>query len=125
MAVQRAIVTVLTELESATNRRTIIEVDTQRVTIRRLVELLHSENAIKIVRVQRNRHFIKINKSIVKISATPEFKNISNEDLVFELRSLVPTVTGTVILTTPEGLITHRQALDREIGGRVVGFFFK
>lgn len=124
MAIQNAIVNLLNELESAVGYQTIVIINAERPTIKKLIKLLHDEKAIEILSSRNNKQYVKGNSDIIKISSTPEFKNVNNEHLVFELAKLIPTVNGTVILTTTDGLITHRQALERDIGGRIIGYFF-
>lgn len=55
MAIQNAIVNLLNELESVVGYQTIVIINAERPTIKKLIKLLHDEKAIEILSSRNNK----------------------------------------------------------------------
>ena len=54
----------------------------------------------------------------------PNFAVKKDEYEKFEKRYLISRNVGTIIVSTPQGLMTHVQAKEKEIGGKLISYFY-
>ncbi|XP_050218496.1 40S ribosomal protein S15a-2-like [Mercurialis annua] len=47
----------------------------------------------------------------------------ANEIEEYRLRTLPTRQFGYVVITTPDGVLDHEQAIERNVGGQVLGYF--
>lgn len=79
-------------------------------------------------------HWVDENKRIIKVeikyfnknSSLHEIKKISkpSQRIYFNLSQIKKKCLGrrTYLISTSQGLLTHREALDKKIGGELIGF---
>lgn len=123
MATREAIVDTLQLLSSAVNTKKVVKINVFKLTVKKLIKVLITEEAISVLKKDKHKLFVTISKTVTIFGCTPQFENYTKEEIVFKAAELLTTINGTLILTTPAGLMTHRQAIERDLGGRVIGFF--
>lgn len=123
MATKKAIVNILNLLSKSVNSEKVVKIDVTKPTVKKLIKLLITEEVLTVLQKTEHKLFVTVNKCVTIIGCTPKFENYSKEQIVFEAAKLLKTINGTLIVTTTAGLMTHRQAIEMDIGGRVIGFF--
>lgn len=82
-----------------------------------MIKALEEKDYIKIQTISKREYTVQ-NKALTNIAVvnneTVKVKNIHKY-----ARKVVPRITGTVILSTPKGIMAHDEAFDKKIGGRV------
>lgn len=111
---------ILRELNSAkiTNNAVVVN---KRRSAEQLVNLLKEEQLLKIIKVTADTIVVKPSSEAVKFSAVTQVFSVSRNELLQLATALLPSITGHIILTTRVGVLLHHQALERRIGGQVIG----
>lgn len=86
------------------------------------IHLLQKQEFLKFRRINASECVI-LKSNINAIQYVDRLNLKATEVLEFALR-ILPTITGIVVLSTHQGLITHIQANDKRIGGRVIAIIY-
>ncbi len=54
----------------------------------------------------------------------PNFTVKKNEFEKYEKRYLISRNIGVIIISTPKGVVTHKEAKEMEIGGKLIAYFY-
>lgn len=83
-----------------------------------LIDTLVNAKYITVKKL-RNKTYTLQSESIVRIKIGDN-RALKCKKIVEYTLKVLPTVTGTVILSTPRGVITHEEAIQRKTGGKVL-----
>ena len=98
-------------------------------TIKEVFKLLKDEgyigNFTEITDTKGNLLRIKLMGSINKCGGIkPHFSFKKGQIEKFEKRYLPAQGFGIIIVTTPKGIMTHEQAVEKEVGGKVLAYCY-
>lgn len=83
------------------------------------------EDYSKIKEKNKSAIIVKLNGNITDVKAIkPRFAVNTLEFEKFEKRFLPAKNTGVLVLSTPQGLMTHIEAKKRNIGGRLIAYVY-
>ena len=105
----------------------------ESVTIKRISNLL-----IEILKIMKQKEAIKkykINSNDGEIEVTlgnfieckaikPRFSADTDQIEKYRRRYLPARNVGTIIISTNQGLMTHGEAMEKEIGGSLIAYFY-
>lgn len=117
----------MTELETIISslRRDLLEKRTTKITIqtsagKQFIKVLLNEQKIK-VKVDTNTY--TITPVMCEINSANRQPIRARDILCFAAEQL-PSVTGSLILTTRLGIMTHLQAAEKNVGGRIIAYVY-
>ena len=91
----------------------------------KVLEIIQQNGYLKSFQEEGGELIIELNHKINKISSIkPRFPCPLNEIEVYEQRFLPASNFGLIILTTPEGLLTHQEAKEKNIGGALIAYCY-
>ena len=75
--------------------------------------------------INKYGYVLEINKSVTKIQIISPRYNVKYKDLlIYEKRYLLRSDFGDIILSTSEGILTHREAMKKKIGGVLILYVY-
>lgn len=97
--------------------------------IRQVIEIFKKEGYIKDFEYKENKRggvlVIQLQGKINKTGAIkPRFSSKKDELEKFEKRYLPAKDFGFLIISTPKGLLTHIEAKDKGIGGKLIAYIY-
>ena len=94
-------------------------------TVETIIKILNELGYIAGFKKNKNSFIVMLNGSINKCGAIlPNYSIKADEYEAFEKRYLPAKDFGVLILTTPEGVMTHLQAKEKGIGGRLIAYCY-
>lgn len=76
------------------------------------VKLVAAEGRIKVINISINE--VELVERVV----------VKARDILQLAANVLPTIAGTIIISTHKGLLTHRQAEESNVGGRVIAIVY-
>ncbi|MGC8571861.1 MAG: 30S ribosomal protein S8 [Candidatus Micrarchaeia archaeon] len=97
--------------------------------IKSILEVMKKEHYIEDYEEFTDNKFKKIRiKLLNKINnigvVKPRFALSANEIIKYEMQYIPSKDFGILILTTPQGLMTNKEAKEKNIGGRLVAYVY-
>lgn len=119
----------MTELETIVSslRRDLLEKRTTKITLRtnagkQFIKVLLNEQKIK-VKVDTKTNTYTVTPMMCDINSANR-QPIRARDVLCLAAEQLPSVTGSLILTTRLGIITHLQAAEENVGGRIIAYVY-
>lgn len=96
-----------------------------RETLKILIDEGYIEDAMYIDNNKGGIYRVKLNGNIHEIKAIkPHFPLKNDEIEKWEMRYLPSHAVGYLILTTPEGVMTHTMAKKKGVGGKLIAYVY-
>lgn len=124
MATRNALIVTLQNLRKSIKQKNVVTIITNSKTVKKLLKLLEEEHVVKIQKAEKNKTYVQITADVTTIEVVNSFTNVKKEQVERWAVKLLPTINGSLILSTSAGLMTHREAMERQTGGRIIGFVF-
>lgn len=124
MATRNALIVTLQNLRKSIKQKNVVTIITNSKTVKKLLTLLEEEHVVKIKKAEKNKTYVQITADVTTIEVVNNFTNVKKEQVERWAAKLLPTINGSLILSTSAGLMTHREAMERQTGGRIIGFVF-
>ncbi len=94
-------------------------------TIVKVLEILKKQGYIKNFRKTDSNVVVELKGSINKCGAiSPNFSVKADGFEIYEKRYLPAKDFGVLIITTPQGMMTHYEAKEKNIGGRLIAYCY-
>mgnify|MGYP000462778666 CR=1 FL=1 len=91
-----------------------------------ILKIMKQENAIKKYKIDGKNKSVEVTiEELSECNAIkPRFSVNKNQIEKYRRRYLPSRNLGTIIISTNKGLITHREALEKGIGGSLIAYFY-
>lgn len=91
-----------------------------------VLKIMKHKKAIKRYKMNLNQKYIEveIGDLLECKSIKPRFTVKKDQIEKYRRRYLPARNVGTLIISTPKGLVTHKEALEEEIGGVLIAYFY-
>lgn len=86
---------------------------------RNLIKILLDEELVE----EKTGNKVLLKKTVNEVKLIKPKEVISSE-IIKEVREILPTITGHVLLLTPTGISTHQKALENEQGGKILALIY-
>ncbi len=118
-----------TVLNSEKAGKTVAVIKPVSTIIKRVLEIMNSNGYVgEMTEVKDSKgNIIKLNLlgNINKCGVIkPNFAVKKDEYEKYEKRYLISRNIGIIIVTTPQGMMTHKEAKDKGIGGKLIAYFY-
>lgn len=96
-----------------------IKVEANLSAVEQIIDILKNKNYVKVKNISGNEYTLKVNKnSNIEMDCTNASVRARK---IHELAAKrLPSVTGTLIISTPKGMMAHVEAYEQKQGGRVM-----
>lgn len=111
---------ILIRLERANQIRVSVKIRNSSAA-RKLIKLLEEEQLVSINKKSTNVILAQPTKEAVTFIPVAEVLHASRNDLLQLATTMLPTITGRLLLTTSRGIMTHHDAIRHGIGGQIFG----
>lgn len=118
MAATQEIKTVVRILRGGIKTGLIVKLKVTIGAVEQFVKTLEEKDYIKIQNINKRDYTVQI-KSLTNISVVKN-ETVKAKNIHKYTRKVLPSITGTVILSTPKGIMAHDEAFDNKLGGRVI-----
>ena len=105
-------------------KKTIVEVSYHSKLLSSILAIAKLEGYIKSYKADGKKMVIEIDKLNHCKAISPRYTVKVGEIEKYEKRYLPAKNFGTIIVSTSKGLMTHRNAQDKNIGGSLVAYFY-
>ena len=110
----------LRELNVCIAQRAILRI---QPAVMQLLTVLEEEQFITIEHINHEIVQVKINFSKINFIVLKE-ENVRRNGILHRATQLLPSITGSIIMTTTQGIMTHHEAIIRQLGGRILGIVY-
>lgn len=118
MATHKELEQVVCVLRSGLRKKIVLQVPITNRAVQQTLKSLEKRDFIKVLETAKGQCKLiisSITSEIILANCTVKSKNI----LTFASKVL-PSITGVLIISTPKGVMTHEQAHEKNLGGRVI-----
>lgn len=122
MAAKEAITVTINRINNSIKNKVPIIVELKLNSIEGLIKMLESENIIVIVKRYTNSCLIKVTTGITTLEVLPHFIHVKKKQLAGWRKRLLPNEGGHLIISTSKGMMSHRKAEQKDLGGQIIGF---
>ncbi len=107
-------------------RKKIVEIKRISNLLIEILKIMKQENAIKKYKINGKEKKVEVTlgEFIECKAIKPRFTVDKNQIEKYRRRYLPAREMGTIIISTNKGLMTHAQALEEEIGGCLIAYFY-
>lgn len=88
-----------------------------------IVQILVNEGFVHTASSKKET-VVTVDKQLVHVEALEEDISVRKNEVVQLAKKLLPSITGHLILTTNDGVISHHVAMQKKIGGIVVALVY-
>lgn len=89
---------------------------------KQFIHLLMKEDFLQAKKVSYNRYKVK-QISLSNIGLVNR-RSVRADELLSYASTVCPSITGSVVITTDKGLMTHQEASEKNLGGRVLAILY-
>lgn len=93
-------------------------------TIRKLIQVLVEEKIVEATNINHQQTRLTVNNEIIKFEAIPEVLTVSRKEVLRYAADIVPSITGHMLMTTSKGIMTHHDAVQKGVGGQIIGYVY-
>lgn len=99
------------------NKTAIIEVKSSAVL--KVVKILEDRKFITTKDIKNYKYTVQVRKNTSDIYAVRE-ETVKGKDILQFAKSVLPSITGIVVVSTFKGIMCHEEAHGKNIGGKVL-----
>ncbi|HLD97929.1 MAG TPA: 30S ribosomal protein S8 [Candidatus Nanoarchaeia archaeon] len=101
-----------------------VVVNRHSILLLKIMEMAKKEGYIESYKTEKNNLEIKIGDISNCGAVKPRF-NVKKDKILFYMKRFLPARNlGILIISTNQGLITHVDAIDKNIGGSLIAYFY-
>lgn len=115
---------ILQKLNRARIDKQKVRINCEKGIIKSLLTILRDEQLVKLNETTKTEVNVEISSDVSNIQELRDIIPAKNYQLREWVIKLVPTITGHLILSTSEGLMTHHKALNKNLGGKIIGLVY-
>lgn len=121
MAAKEVITTTINRLRNTMTKGVPIIVETKLNSIESLIKTLEKQNAVIIQKYFTNSCVVKLTPEVLTIEALPKFVHIKRKNISEQATKMLGDNEGFLIISTPKGIMAHQRALNKNLGGIILG----
>ena len=88
-----------------------------------LLTVLEEEQFVTIAHI--NHEIVQVKMTFTTINFIVLTKeNVRRHEILYRATQLLPSITGSIIMTTTQGIMKHHEAIIRQLGGRILGIVY-
>lgn len=87
------------------------------------LKTLEDTKYIRILKTQCKTYTVKTEKTMTKIEIGNK-QSVKSKNISKYTATVLPSITGTVVLSTPKGVMSHEEARKTKCGGRVLAVIY-
>lgn len=106
------------------SRKETVVVDRHSKLLLQVLEIGKKEGYIENYKINKTKLEIKIGNLNECRAVKPRFYATKNEIMKYVKRFLPARGVGTIIISTNKGVITHEKAINENIGGALIAYFY-
>lgn len=104
-------------LQKGINSKEPIKITTKNKAVVQVVKILEEHKYLVVTEDSLSGLNVKVTKHLTKIQMD-EAKPVRNKNIFKYAVETLPSLTGVIIISTPKGMLSHLDAVDRKQGGR-------
>lgn len=116
-----AIADVLKRLNKSLKINVPIIVNYNQKSVEDLIKLLAKEKTVITIKKYEASYLVKVAKDITSLEALPKCKSVKKVKINKTANEMVQTDKGYLIISTSKGIMTNKQALEKQLGGIILG----
>jgi len=124
---QDVVADALNQIKNASRAgKQVIEIKTYTNLLLEILKIMKKKGAIKSYKIKDKKKVLEIILGDISEckAIKPRFYVKKNRIEKYLRRYLLARDYGTVIISTNQGLMTHEEALEKNIGGSLIAFFY-
>lgn len=99
------------------NKNPLVKIVIKNNTIKKITHLLEARNLIKIKSIRGVKFELLVTANDLCLM---NGKIVKAKDLLEFSRKVLPHISGILIITTPQGIMSHEDAHEKNVGGRIL-----
>ena len=90
----------------------------------KLIKTLQQEKLVTISALNNDKVYVRKTQEASGFFPIHENLRVGRKQIKAVVRQYLPTISGHVLLTTTQGVMNHHTALEKGIGGMVIGIAY-
>lgn len=87
--------------------------------VEQLIKVLEDKQCVKVLNISKREYTLEVSKFLKNI-ATVKNETVKVKNIYKYASKVLPSITGTLILSTPKGIMAHDEAFNNKQGGRII-----
>lgn len=122
MTTKEEIVNTLKRLNRAIAVKVPIIIDTTAKCIQSLLETLEKEDVILTIKKYHNSKLVRVQRNINAVEVLEKFVTTKKNNISCWCQKLLADGKGTLIISTSKGIMSDKEATQKQLGGLIIGF---
>lgn len=121
MSSKEELATVVNRLRQAIKSKIPIFIQRDSTRINRLLRVLKQEKTVILMKVYSSTQLVKVAHGVTDIELLTTGINVKAKQLATWAKKMLNNNNGWLLISTTQGLMSHREAEKKHLGGKVIG----